>query len=164
MVTCHTTTVLASQQLPQSGGTGSVCYKKSLLIIIVIIVVIICGQPLKAWTHHNCRDREIGYPSRQDRTGEDRRGYDRTGLSVNAQVKRGSKSKCIKLSNSKWIGVLDWYCKRQSRRTIGSATTRDRQVLVFICLLFYLLATSKVISRHIPICDSAHSWQLYGAA
>ena len=28
----------------------------------------------------------------------------------------------------------------------------------FVCLLFYVLATSKVISEQVPTCDSAHSW------
>ena len=31
-------------------------------------------------------------------------------------------------------------------------------------LLFYVLATSKVISGGVPTCDSVHSWQLYSAA
>ena len=31
-------------------------------------------------------------------------------------------------------------------------------------LLFYVLATSKIISWWVPTCDSAHSWQLYSAA
>ena len=34
---------------------------------------------------------------------------------------------------------------------------------VFV-LLFYVLATSKVISGWVPPCDNAHSWQLYSAA
>ena len=34
----------------------------------------------------------------------------------------------------------------------------------FVCLLFYILVTSKVILGHIPTCDSAHSWWLYSAA
>ena len=32
------------------------------------------------------------------------------------------------------------------------------------CLLFYILAASKVISGQVPTCDSVHSWQLYSAA
>ena len=34
----------------------------------------------------------------------------------------------------------------------------------FICLLFYILATFKVISGWVLICDSAHSWWLYSAS
>ena len=35
---------------------------------------------------------------------------------------------------------------------------------VVVCLLFYVLASFKVISGRIPTCDSAHSWRLYSAA
>ena len=47
----------------------------------------------------------------------------------------------------------------------------DLKVVVFnwpcwVCclLLFYVLATSVVISGRVQTCDSAHSWQLYSAA
>ena len=30
----------------------------------------------------------------------------------------------------------------------------------FVCLLFAVLATSKVISGRVPTCDNAHSWRL----
>ena len=33
----------------------------------------------------------------------------------------------------------------------------------FVCL-FYILATSEVISGRVPICDSRHSWRIYSAA
>ena len=32
-----------------------------------------------------------------------------------------------------------------------------------LSLVFYVLATSKVISGYVLICDSAHTWQLYSA-
>ena len=32
------------------------------------------------------------------------------------------------------------------------------------CVLFYILARSKVTSGWVPTCDSAHSWRLYNAA
>ena len=35
---------------------------------------------------------------------------------------------------------------------------------LFVSLLSYLLATSKVISGWVPTCDSVHSWRLYSAA
>ena len=35
---------------------------------------------------------------------------------------------------------------------------------LLVCLLFYILATFKVISGCVPTCDSAHSWWLYSAA
>ena len=31
-------------------------------------------------------------------------------------------------------------------------------------LLFYILATSKIISERVLICDSGHSWRLYSAS
>ena len=31
-------------------------------------------------------------------------------------------------------------------------------------MLFYVLATSQVISARVPTCDSAHSWRFYSAA
>ena len=36
--------------------------------------------------------------------------------------------------------------------------------LMDVCLLSYVLATSKVISGRVSTCDSVHSWQLYSAA
>ena len=49
-----------------------------------------------------------------------------------------------------------------------SVGSQRRFMLVGIGLVqmleFHFLATSKVISGHIPICDSAHSWQLYTGA
>ena len=42
--------------------------------------------------------------------------------------------------------TLSWYCAN------------------FVCMLFYILATSKVRSRHVPTCDNVHQWQLYSAA
>ena len=35
---------------------------------------------------------------------------------------------------------------------------------LFVCLLFYVLATPKVISGWAPTCDSSHSWRLNSAA
>ena len=35
---------------------------------------------------------------------------------------------------------------------------------LFLCLLFYVLSTSKVISGWVQTCDNAHSWWLYSAA
>ena len=48
------------------------------------------------------------------------------------------------------------------------AYTHSKSLLVFILcniclLLFYVLATSEVISEWVPTCDSAHSWQFYSA-
>ena len=34
----------------------------------------------------------------------------------------------------------------------------------FVCLLFYVLVTSKVVSEWLSTFDSAHSWRLYSAA
>ena len=34
----------------------------------------------------------------------------------------------------------------------------------FVCLLFYILATSNAISGWVPTCDNLHSWQFYSAA
>ena len=82
--------------------------------------------------------------------------------------------------------------KSQFRNTICSAETADTSVLLLepagitqqqvhnecakkvrpplvfivyfhVCLLFYILATSEVISGRALTCDSAHSWQLYSA-
>ena len=50
------------------------------------------------------------------------------------------------------------------RNKSGSAIILSNLVIRFVCLLFYVLATSKVISGWVPTCDSAHSWRLYGAA
>ena len=36
--------------------------------------------------------------------------------------------------------------------------------VLFICLLFYILATSKVISGRVPTCDSVHSWRLHSVS
>ena len=49
-------------------------------------------------------------------------------------------------------------------------TTRDKchwhfpQKTLDGCLLLYILATSKVISRWVLTYDNVHSWQLYSAA
>ena len=43
-------------------------------------------------------------------------------------------------------------------------TMLDGRVRLFVCLLFYVLATSKVISGGVSTCDSAHSWRLSSAA
>ena len=37
-------------------------------------------------------------------------------------------------------------------------------VYMFACLVFYVLATSEVISGRVPTCDSANLWWLYSAA
>ena len=37
-------------------------------------------------------------------------------------------------------------------------------ISLFACFLFYILATSKVISGRVQTYDSVHSWQLYSAA
>ena len=44
--------------------------------------------------------------------------------------------------------------------TVESGCTVGVWLLLFVCLLFYVLATSKVISGQVPTCDSAHSWRL----
>ena len=48
---------------------------------------------------------------------------------------------------------------------IVSALSRSHdQNYLYICLLlFYVLATSNVISWRLPTCDSANSWRLYSA-
>ena len=49
--------------------------------------------------------------------------------------------------------------------TSGCKTTNNPLTIsfvqVWVWLLFYILATSTVISRRIPTCDSTHSWWLY---
>ena len=40
----------------------------------------------------------------------------------------------------------------------------DAMLMMIDCLLFCVLATSKVISGRVPTCDNAHSWRLYSAA
>ena len=42
-------------------------------------------------------------------------------------------------------------------------TTQPIYIFVYL-LLFYVRATSKVISGCVPTCHSAHSWKLYNAA
>ena len=43
-------------------------------------------------------------------------------------------------------------------------TCKLNKLEIYCWLLeFYVLATSKVISGRVPICDSAHSWRLYSA-
>ena len=37
-------------------------------------------------------------------------------------------------------------------------------LFVFVCLLFFILATSEVISGQVQTCDSAILWRLYGTA
>ena len=39
-----------------------------------------------------------------------------------------------------------------------------KSIICSVCLLFYVLAASKVISGQVPSCDSAHSWRFYSAA
>ena len=51
-----------------------------------------------------------------------------------------------------WGHVDMWTCGHVDMWTCG-----QRACL----LLFYVLATSKVTSGHVPTCDSAHSWRLY---
>ena len=54
----------------------------------------------------------------------------------------------------------------RTSRSMGKKylTSLGNTLLCFLFLLLYVLATSKVIPEWIPICNSAHSWWLYGAA
>ena len=51
---------------------------------------------------------------------------------------------------------LDWMA--QSER----ALTGIPRVRLLVCLLFYVLATSKSISGWVPTCDNEHSFSLAG--
>ena len=52
----------------------------------------------------------------------------------------------------------EWYCN-------NFLLTSLTPVFKGVCVLeFYILATAKVISELLPICDSAKSWRLYNAA
>ena len=43
-------------------------------------------------------------------------------------------------------------------------STSGQLLIKLLCLLFYILSPSKVISERVPTCGSAHWWRLYSAA
>ena len=64
-------------------------------------------------------------------------------------------------------GIL-WNGNVSPKQTMPIMATSCNQIVVgfFVLLLFYILATDKVISAWVPDCDSAHhhSWGLYNSA
>ena len=84
-----------------------------------------------------------------------------TTLTTNISEKM-SKTKPIAVCNFKHLLVA-------SKKGFISYTTDNlsktaSQGIIFSLLLFYILATSTVISGRLPTCDSAHSQRLYSAA
>ena len=59
----------------------------------------------------------------------------------------------------------DWWTQRKAIKLQNTNRSTMWPPKLFVCLLvFYVIATSKIMSRWVPICDSAHSWRLYSAA
>ena len=52
--------------------------------------------------------------------------------------------------------------KEVSRMTFSNMDVVS--LFIIVCLLFYVITKSKVISEWVPNCDSAQSWRLYSAA
>ena len=63
-----------------------------------------------------------------------------------------------------------WRWADAAGREVSQLQNADRfvrqcsRVGVGVVLLFYVLATSRVMSGRVPTCDSAHSWRHYSAA
>ena len=80
-------------------------------------------------------------------------------LPTTSQAQRGSRVRILDIPNDNYTTHISprRLAERQWRQWYGVC-------FCFVCSCFYILATSKVISKWELTCNSAHSWRLYSAA